>query len=101
MPPNNNGHDDDNGNSRRRGKKGGVTSDRPRMLQVLLSTYLHEGIPSCRPIRVVARELGISAQQVTAFLQRAHKEGFFTPLVHLPYELAQATALEVAVKHLY
>jgi len=77
----------------RRVRNRGVTRDDDLMLKVVLSRYLPEGLPSCDPITRVARELGISAEQVTAFLDRAHKTGLCVTSVNIPYEVIQAHVL--------
>lgn len=94
------GHD--NGKRKRRRRSGAdhaVTDD--LINKVVLSMYLHEGKPSCRPIREVVRERGITPQLVSACLERAHEKGMISVSVSLPYEVTQAHILSEDLRRRY
>jgi DNA-binding transcriptional regulator LsrR (DeoR family) len=63
--------------SERNGHRG-IADDEELRRRVVDSVYFHGGVPSCRGIGKVAKELGISPQAVSAILKRAWQLGEFT-----------------------
>jgi len=63
--------------------------------------YRHRGKPSFRAVRTVAKEMGISIQQLTSLLQSAFCDGMFTIDVNLEAERIEIAHLEQDVKARY
>jgi DNA-binding transcriptional regulator LsrR (DeoR family) len=83
-------------------KRRNIAKDANLQLTVALATFRHNGKPSFRSARDVGKELGLSAQAVTALQQEGFERGLFTaPYVQVPQEHADVVQLETAVKRYY
>src|SRR5437870_2749764 len=86
---------------RRRAANRGVTADRERKEEAVIAMYRHRGKSSFRALRIVAKEMGISIQQLTSLLQSAFCDGMFTIDVNLEAERIEIAHLEQDVKARY
>ena len=94
---------DDDGTDKptRRTKLRGITENEELMTRGVLATFRHGGVPSYRPARLVAPEVGVSPQALHALLKAAFKKGLVSTLIHLPQERIDVARLEEAVRARY
>ena len=95
-----------NGDAHARGngamkKNRNVTKDTELAVRVALATFRHNGLPSFRSARDVAKEFGLSVPAVIALLQVAFEMGIFATFVSVPQEKSDVVQLEAAVKSYY
>lgn len=82
-------------------KSRNITKDPDLLLRVALATFLHDGKPSFRSAREVARELNLSVQATAVLQHKCFEEGILVPLLTLPQEVREVAPLEAAVKKYY